>query len=134
MYDAISNGLGFCVGDHAHPAQGLIEPLYERIAEMYARLMRCEEYTKDAQYLAEIGIISVAPAYDMWEHMGLCRMLSELKYGYNVIRENANFEEYKLLVLPQGTLISETTAKKLEQFMQGGGGNYKLWQWRIELN
>ncbi|MBP5467417.1 MAG: beta-galactosidase trimerization domain-containing protein, partial [Clostridia bacterium] len=121
MYDAISNGFGFCVGDHAHPAYGLIPSLYKNIGDIFEQLTRYEKYTEDAEYVAEIGIISDIPSYDMQNYNGLCRILSELKYDYNIIRKTVDFEKYKLLILPENTLLSEDVALKIETFIKNGG-------------
>ncbi|MBO4594347.1 MAG: alpha-L-fucosidase [Clostridia bacterium] len=121
MYDAVSNGLGFCVGDHAHPARALIKPLYKTIGEVFGELAEYEKWTDGTEYIAEIGILSDVISYDMWKYMGVCRLLSELKHDYDIIRSSSDFSKYKLIVLPNETLIDGTTKVKLRKFLDCGG-------------
>jgi hypothetical protein len=53
--------------------------------------------------------------------MGLCRMLSELKYTYNIIFREDDFSKYKVIVLPNDMLLDNCLAEKLEKYLQNGG-------------
>ena len=121
MYDAVSNGMGFCVGDHRHPARPLIKPLYKVIGEVFGELKEYEKWTENTEYITEIGILTDVPSSDMWKHMGLCRLLSELKHDFNVIFGDADFSRFKLIIIPDGTVINENVKVKLHDFLNGGG-------------
>ena len=49
-------------------------------------------------------------------------MLSELKYNFDIINENMDFSPYKVIILPDDILITETLAEKLKAHIQRGGG------------
>lgn len=121
MYDALCAGFGYCVGDHAHPSQGIIPYLYNNVRQINETLMQYEPYTENCEYVAEVAVITQSVCEEMWDHMGVARMLSELKIGYNIIRENADFSKYQLLILPDNVTLSDETANKVQAFMQQGG-------------
>lgn len=121
MYDALCAGFGFCIADHLHPSQGVIPYLYNNIRQINETLMRYEPYIDGAEYLADIAVITQSANEEMCNHSGISRMLSELKFGYNIIRENMDFTKYKVLLLPDNVTINNETAKKIEAFMQNGG-------------
>jgi hypothetical protein len=58
MYDAIMNGVGFSVGDHAHPSKMLIPKLYKTIKEIYKDLKVYQKGTEDTEFDAEMAIYS----------------------------------------------------------------------------
>lgn len=121
MYDALCNGFGFSVGDHRHPARGLIEPLYKNIGDLFGFLSSCEKWTDNAEYLAEVAILTDTVSYDMWKYTGLCRMLCELKIQHDIIRPYDDFDKYRLLILPSGMLIDDALAEKSEDYLKRGG-------------
>jgi hypothetical protein len=121
MYDAISAGFGFCVGDHRNPAGNLIAPLYKMIGDVFAECKEYQKYSGDSVYQAEIGILTSLISDNVWQYMGLCRMLSELKYTYNIIFREDDFSKYKVIVLPNDMLLDNCLAEKLEKYLQNGG-------------
>ena len=121
MFDAIMRGFGFSVGDHCHPSKGLIKLLYDTIGDIYADLAEYQKHTEDCEYVADIGVITPCRISDMWMHMGLARMLSELKYSFNIISAKDDFSSYKLLILCDGLSIDGKIADKINEFVADGG-------------
>ena len=123
LYDALSNGCTICFGDHLHPAENLIESLYERVGEVYAECKKYEKYTLSAKYVAEIGILNDGDIFALNDarFVGVVRMLNELKYTYDLITESSDFSRYKLIILPDSHLLDEKTAKKLSAYLCNGG-------------
>lgn len=123
LYDALSNACSICFGDHLHPAENLIECLYCRIAQVYGECKSYENYALGAKYIAEVGVLNDGDIFALSENrfVGVARMLSELKYTYNLITEDSDFSAYKLILLPDSHLLTQKTAKKLSRYIRCGG-------------
>lgn len=124
-FDALSNACGFCVGDHMHPRGKLDEALYRNIDEIYHRLEAYEPWTKGTHYLAEIAVLrnraSSRRSILDGNLQGAARMLSELKYGFDFICEDADFSRYRLLILADSFDMTEKTGEKLSEYLKNGG-------------
>lgn len=123
MFDAVMNGVGLSIGDHAHPSKMLIPKLYETIKDIYKDLEIYQKYTDGMEYKAEIAIYSSRNImqYEMWKHKGICHMLSELKYTYNITRNVEDISKYRLVILPNETLLTEKEIVVFEEFLKNGG-------------
>lgn len=125
MYDALMNGTGFSVGDHMHPHGRLNDELYDRIGEMYAELAVYEKWTESTEYLAQVGVLRNRSDYrSEWlseYHKGVARMLSELKYGFDIIDETMDFSTYEVLILPDAIEVTKNMAEKISVFIKNGG-------------
>lgn len=123
MYDAIMNGIGFSIGDHAHPSKMLMPKLYKTIKEMYCDLKLYQSYTQDVNYHAEIAIYSGRNVreYDMWKHKGICHVLSELKYTYNTTRNIGDIGKYRLIIIPDNTTLNQAETTAIEEYIKQGG-------------
>ena len=123
LYDALSNGCRICFGDHLHPAENLIEELYERVGQVYGECMKYEKYALHAKYAAEIGVLNGGDIFSLSEprFIGTARVLNELKYTYDLLPPTADFSRYKLIVLPDEGLLDRTLAKKLSAYVRSGG-------------
>lgn len=126
-YNAIANGGTCSIGDHMHP-RGKLEPaVYELIGKVYGQISKMDPWTEGATAQSEIAIFN-PNATSMkkipWfpEYVcGATRMLSELKYQFDVIDEEQDFSKYKVLILPDEVLISDCLKGKLTAFLQNGG-------------
>jgi len=47
---------------------------------------------------------------------GVCRMLSELKVGFDVINEDMDLSKYRMVILPEGIRLTEKLVAKLQKF------------------
>lgn len=124
-FDALSNGCGFCIGDHMHPSGLEDHTLYREIAALYKWLEGYEKWTCGTRYIAEIAILrNISDSgHSILDGnlQGAARMLSELKYTFDIIHEGMNFSHYKLLILADSFEMSEPVKEKLECFLQKGG-------------
>ena len=123
MFDAVMNGIGFSIGDHAHPSKMLIPKLYKTVKEIYKDLKLYQSYTDDVKYNAEIAVYSGRQIreYDMWMHKGICHMLSELKYTYNITRNIADINKYRLIIVPGNVTFDENETKAFDEYVKRGG-------------
>ncbi len=124
MFDAVMNGFGYSVGDHAHPSKTLIPKLYKTIKEIYEDLMKYQKYTIGGKYVADVGIYSslrFIRKYDMWKHKYLSHLLGDLKYTYNVITKVEAIKDYPLIIIPSEVQLDEEEAKAFNEYIKQGG-------------
>lgn len=123
---ALANGAKCSVGDQMHPYGFLDEATYELIGKAYAESEKIEEYSFDAQPVADIGLLSVEALNATGERtgdsdVGACRMLLEGKYLYDVLDTDCDFSKYKLLILPDCIQAEGPLGEKLAAFVKNGG-------------
>lgn len=123
VWDAMSNAVGIMVGDHMHPAENADRYVYQMIGEVYDDVKRYEPYTENASYVADIGVLTAAGQTSQDNaHCGLSRMLSELKYGFDIVNEFMDFSRYSVLILPDAIEISPLLESKLRKHLDAGKG------------
>jgi hypothetical protein len=120
IYDALCQGVQYSVGDHMHPARGLEKDIYRIIGEIYGETMRYERWTDDAVYKADIGVVINRGTYGS-EQPGAARMLSELKYSFEIINEDMPLDKFRLIILPDETVVNDRLLPKLTAYMESGG-------------
>ena len=93
------------------------------VKELYDDVKRHEPYTEGANYIADIGVlIRTDGSYYANTHKGISRMLGELKYDFDIVNEEMDLSEYKLLILPDDILVTDKLAEKLRAHIQAGKG------------
>lgn len=132
MYDALWNGMGFCVGDHMHPGKNLDKGMYKIFGEVFEEFMQYEKWTDDAKYVADIAVVknlytahhdNIAVRYTDEMNAGTAagRILNQLNYNYNVVTEMNDFSKYKVVILPDLITMTDGLKAKLEEYIAGGG-------------
>lgn len=120
FYDALSYGCLAMLGDHLHPARLAEEDIYRDLGEIYAQLKKYEPWTDKAKYCSEIAILTdQATLGDV--QFGASKMLSELKYGYDILDPEDDFSVYPLLILPDGFRVDESLAGRISEYLANGG-------------
>ncbi len=120
FYDALCQGVTTSLGDHLHPARNPIEDIFRDLGEMYAKIESYEKWTDSARFIPEMAILSDC----RWlgdSHNGAARMLSELKYSFDIVDINRDFSKYKLLIMPDGMLVTPLLKEKLKAHLDRGG-------------
>lgn len=120
FYDALTQGARPMLGDHLHPAELPEAAVYADLGDIYARLMRYEKYTEGARYIPELAVLANSLELDDSTY-GATRILSELKYCYDVVHVEGDLSPYKLLVMPDNITVDKPLAEKLRAFLDGGG-------------
>ena len=136
---ALSNicGAKCSVGDQLHPDGEMDIATYKLIGKAYAEVEAREPYITDAEYIADIGLVSaeacinssynadfnaadmIVPA--MSQELGANRMMLEGHYLYNIIDADEDFSKYKLLILPDNINLRGRFAQKISEYLSGGG-------------
>lgn len=125
MYDALLNNIGFSVGDHMNPAGNLDKTIYKTIGEVFEKAKQFEPYICGTKHLSQIGVIKDKFEYNgnflPDEMCGVARMLSELKYGFEIINEDFDLGKFKVVILPDNVKMTDTLKAKLKAYLKTGG-------------
>lgn len=121
IYDALLYGYKPSIGDHPDPIRGLDKNLYKVIGKAYKFVESLEEFTDNSAPICEAAILKNLHDKKTGEVLdksgiGATRILSELKITHDVVNENMDFSEYKLLILPDNIIITEKLREKLNNF------------------
>lgn len=120
FFEALMNGCGTTLGDHLHPAEICEEGIYRDIADIYGEMEKLEPWTDGADYLAEIAVLT-SDGTATASHEGAARILSELKYTYNILSIDDDFSSYRLVILPDGITVDGALKAKLDAYLKRGG-------------
>jgi hypothetical protein len=125
----LSQGARCSIGDQLHPRGTLDRAAYQLIELVYQRVEARQPWLTDAKILTDIAVlqspeapvgqgsrINVAGA-----EVGAVRLLSQLNHQFDLIDRPAEFEKYKLLILPDIVQVDEALAKKLRAYLKSGG-------------
>ena len=118
--DAIMNGAIPMLGDHLHPIGRLEQDIYSDLSEIYKRVKEYEKWTDNTKYLSDIAILTNDP-YLNDSHYGVARMLSELKYSYDILDTTDDFGAYKVLIIPDSIRFDSALADRVEKYLSNGG-------------
>lgn len=121
IYDAMCQGIQYSVGDHMHPAENLENDIYKIIGEIYSKTKLYEKWTDNAKYQSDVGIIINRHSYYGIHQAGAARMLSELKYSFEIVNEYMDIDKFKAVILPDTTVINNTLKEKLEKYLNNNG-------------
>lgn len=120
FFDALTQGVSTSLGDHLHPAENAITDVYRDLGEIYEKIMAYEAWTDGAKYVPEMAVL-MNSTYLGAAHQGAARMLSELKYAFDIVRAENDFSGYKLLILPDDIAVDKALGAKLSAFLAKGG-------------
>ncbi len=130
-YDALSYGASLSIGDYLHPASNPEKTIYKDVGDIFARLKAYEQWTDNAKFYSEIGVLRDKTYVGLDGARGgidptpsqcrISRMLSELKYAYNNINEDMDLEKYSLIILPDEVYMTEQLITKLQTYLKNGG-------------
>jgi hypothetical protein len=128
---AIANGAKVGVGDQLHPSGLMDTATYALIGAAYAEVEQKEQWCEGAEPIADIALLSVEASEfangsknvprDGESDAGAVRMLLEGHYLFNVIDTEADFNAYKVIVLPDSIVMGSAIKSKLDAFVAGGG-------------
>ena len=128
---SIANGAKCSIGDQLHPNGSMDMETYELIGEAYGELEEKEPWLDNVKSVADIGVISSESVTDAFAtgqvgknnsiDAGVCRIMLEGKYLFDIIDTDMDFEKYKVIILPDVIFIDEELRKKLNDFLKHGG-------------
>jgi hypothetical protein len=138
----VANGARCDLGDQMPPSGRLDPAVYYTIGKAYGHIKRIEPYLTGAVPVVEAGmLISGLPL----EHpntpanLGFTKLLTECRVQFDAVEPSAEWERYRLLVLPDELEVSEALAARVQRYVSAGGsvlvshraglihGNQKSW-------
>lgn len=127
LWDAVSNGFSYSIGDHLSPTGRPEDAVYDRVERVFAQCMALEPWTGGARYVADVGVVAPLTSSTFFrdrerEYTGIARMLGELHLGFDFVNETMDLSKYRLLILPDRLRVSDRLAQKLSAHLQAGKG------------
>ena len=112
------------IGDQLHPSGKISKHVYDLIGSVYSEVEKKEPWCKGARAITDIGLFT--PEEFTWERVppaaaGAVRMLQEAGHQFDILDSRSELAPYKLIILPDGILISDELAAKLEGYLASGG-------------
>lgn len=114
------------IGDQMNPDGTLDKAAYDLIGNVYAEVEQKEAWCKGAKAVCDIGVFTPEALQPLEREAslgleGVTRMLEESANQFDVIDDQADFSNYKVIILPDDISVAEALAEKLTTFSEAGG-------------
>ena len=124
------------IGDQLHPRGLMNKDTYQRIGLAYAEVAEKQAYCIDTKPVSDIAILSIEALENakqdstwLWiwgeegftSDSGVGRMLLESQLMFDVIDADADFSNYKVIIIPDHGRLNKQQANKLQNFLDAGG-------------
>ncbi len=117
-----------CVGDQLHPRGRICPHTYELIGSVYREVERREPWCDGAKSVVDIGVLTPEEFTGTGAHAdlpnitkGALHLLQELQHQFDFVDSQADFDRYRLLILPDDIPVSVALAEKITAYLAGGG-------------
>ncbi|HEY5582978.1 MAG TPA: beta-galactosidase trimerization domain-containing protein [Ruminiclostridium sp.] len=125
-FNALANGAKCSIGDQLHPSGVINKSTYELIGSVYSQVKEKETWCEDVIALTDIGVFNPEAIGKSDGNIdssisGVYRMLIEAHYQFDIIDEQMDFNEYRLIILPDKILLDSSLKLKLDAYQHGGG-------------
>ncbi|HEV2122269.1 MAG TPA: alpha-amylase family protein, partial [Chloroflexota bacterium] len=126
-FSMLATGAKCSIGDQLHPSGRLERPAYERIGEVYRSVETKEPWCRDAESIAEIGVIlahgqpGVAADLARDTDEGIMRMLLEGNRTFHFLDNQSELIDYRLVILPDSIPVGPALAVRLREYLGQGG-------------
>ena len=125
----LAYGAKCSVGDQLHPSGEMNMDTYRLIGAAYEEMERKEPWCDYVKPVSKIAIVSMERDQKRSRghegksaaDEGAARMLLELHLPFLILDENASWNEFDLIVLPDGLVLSPAFQKKAKAFLKRGG-------------
>ncbi len=115
------------IGDQLEPNGKLSVEVYKLIGNVYGQVKEKQPWCENAIPLTEIGVLTTDEfsGSDLdslpRELIGVTRLLEQCSLQFDFIDTSMDFNEYKLLILPDSIPVNKVFAKKLTTYLNNGG-------------
>ncbi len=114
------------VGDQLHPDGEMDDTTYGIIGDAYAEVARKERWCNGVKNIADIGLLFAASLPDGNHRVsvgdvGAGRALLEGHFLFDIIDADAEFSNYRLVVVPDDAFINSSLKAKLDAYLVKGG-------------
>ena len=126
-----ANGAKSSIGDQLHPEGEMDMATYKLIGAAYKELEEKEAWLDNVKQVTEVAVFSyeafsgtfgtgqMAMTTDI--DSGVARMLLEGKYLFDVIDMDVDFNNYRVIILPDAVKVTSEMKVKLDAFIKNGG-------------
>lgn len=128
---AAAHGAKCSIGDQMHPSGEMDMATYQLIGTAYGELEEKESWLDHVTQLADIAVLSYggylamqgihSPKRTQDGDTGALRILNEGHYLYDFIDMDADFDRYKVIILPDQVRVSPALKEKLDAYLAKGG-------------
>ncbi len=128
---AIALGAKCSIGDQLLPNGHMDMTTYEMIGSAYKEIEKKEPWLYDTSDVCDVAILSAEATSNeskgyivpmkFVSDTGAARILKEGKYMFTVIDSMEDFSKYKVIILPEETVITPLTKSKLISYINSGG-------------
>ena len=126
VFSMLATGGKCSIGDQMHPRGRLEQAAYERIGAVYASVEAKEPWCIGAKPVKEVGVLITVEGWerhaDLTPEEGATRALLECQRQFQLVDEEAEFDDYEVLILPDRMPVGEELAAKLRTYVANGGG------------
>ncbi|WCE31810.1 alpha-amylase family protein [Vibrio sp. SCSIO 43137] len=116
------------IGDQLHPDGQPSKATYDLVGEVYRQVKDVEPWCVAAKAKTDIGVLNPEEftlTVEFWDQAkvlhGVTRILVEGGHQFDIIDSRADFEQYKLLILPDEVPVDEVLDKRLRSYCEQGG-------------
>ncbi|WP_346911515.1 alpha-amylase family protein [Faecalicatena orotica] len=127
-FRALAYGCGCSIGDQLHPNGKMNKHTYELIGKVYKEVEEKEPWCKGAIPVTEAAVLApmefkgASSSFVVDELSGAVKFLNDICIQADVIDSQAEFEKYKLLILPDSIeQLSQEAAAKIQAYVEQGG-------------
>lgn len=131
---SVANGAKVSVGDQMHPLGFMDNGTYKLIGEAFKEIEEKEPWLDDVKAVTDVAILSQEGLFHYMHptsapkgknayqgDIGAGRILLEGKYLFNMIDTEADFCDYKVIIVPDDGEIDDKLTEKLKDFTSKGG-------------
>ena len=124
---AAANGAKSSVGDQLHPGGKMDLATYRLIGAAYAELEKKEPWLDGVKSIADVAVLSLEAYQNCYgiqntlSDAGAVRVLQEGKFLFDVADLETDFNQYKVLILPDEERVTPELKEKLDRFVSAGG-------------
>lgn len=117
------------IGDQLDPDGKISDPVYELVGNVYQEVEKKELWCIGAKAVTELAVLT-----DEWQVLkaqcggsvsapvnGVCAMLDELGYQFDIVDDKSDWSSYPVLILPDVILFDGRLAEKAEAYVKDGG-------------
>jgi hypothetical protein len=135
----VAQGAHCSVGDQPPPSARLDKAVYEMIGEVYSEVERLQDLLEGAAPVVEAAIVldgepmldpGAVEGNEMPQEgvgplgagvVGAAELLVDHRVQFDVVETGADFDRYRLLVVPDGVEVGAELAQRLQSFVDNGG-------------
>lgn len=137
-FSMLASGAKCSIGDQLHPSGVLEQPAYDLIGGVYESVEAKEQWCRDVEAVAEIGVLlaqgqqpgsqpagglaGASPSDDARDtDEGAMRVLLESGRTFQLVDNEADLQDYRLVILPDSIRVGPALAVRLREYVAQGG-------------